>query len=84
MQLVGEVSQLVDDIDSGRLAHVDDAGYRPDLDRFVSTVRAKLSLVSNAVGTESFTRFRPQHAMVARFDNLGPLDDPGVDQGGSA
>ncbi len=77
MQLLAEVSQLVDDLDSSRLAHVDDTGYRPDLDRFVSTVRAKLSLVSNAVGAESFTRFRPQHAMVGPIDNVRPLDDPG-------
>ncbi|HYN30995.1 MAG TPA: circularly permuted type 2 ATP-grasp protein [Ilumatobacteraceae bacterium] len=71
-QLVDEVSQLVDDIDSRRLAHVDDTGYRPDLDRFVSTVRAKLSMVSNAVEAESFARFRPQHAMVGLF--VRPLD----------
>lgn len=82
LQLLGDVSQLVDDIDSRRLAHVDDTGYRPDLDRFVSTVRAKLSMVSNAVGAESFTRFRPQHAMVGLLDSLRPLDDARIDPGG--
>ena len=45
LQLLGEVGRLVDGIDSRRLAHVDDTGYRRDLDRFVSTVRAKLSSV---------------------------------------
>ena len=42
VQLLGEVRRLVDGIDSRQLTHVDDTGYRRDLDRFVSTVRAKL------------------------------------------
>ncbi len=81
-ELVHEVDRLVDHIDSNQLAHVDDTGYRPDLDRFVSTVRSKLSMVSNAIGAESFTRFRPQHAMVGPLDNVRPLDDAHVTPGG--
>ncbi len=74
LQLLGEASRLVDDIDSLQLAHVDDTGHRTGLDRFVTTVRANLSMVSNAVEAESFARFRPQHSMAGLFDNVRPLD----------
>ena len=62
--------------------HVDDTGYRRDLDRFVSTVRAKLSTVSNAVEAESFARFRPQHAMVGPLDSVRPFGEVPVNPAG--
>jgi uncharacterized circularly permuted ATP-grasp superfamily protein/uncharacterized alpha-E superfamily protein len=83
LQLLSEVGQLVDSVDSSRLAHVDELGHRPDLDRFASTVRSTLSRISNAVEAESFTRFRPQHAMVRAFDIEQPLDDAHVNPGDS-
>ena len=73
---------VVDDIDSRQFAHVDDTGYRLDLDRFVSTVRAKLSTISNAVEAESFARFRPQHAMVGPLDSVRPFDEVPVNPAG--
>ena len=82
LQLLGEVRQWVDDIDSREFTHVDDTGYRRDLDRFVSTVRAKLSTVSNAVEAESFARFRPQHAMVGPLDSVRPFGEVPVNPAG--
>ena len=82
LQLLGEVRQWVDGIDSRQLTQVDDTGYRRDLDRFVSTVRAKLSSVSNAVEAESFAKFRPQHAMVGLLDSARPFDEAPVNTDG--
>jgi uncharacterized circularly permuted ATP-grasp superfamily protein/uncharacterized alpha-E superfamily protein len=69
MQLLGEVVELVEGMDSTVLAHLDHTGYRPELDRFVSAVRSKLSMMSDAIGAESFTRWRPQHAMASPLDS---------------
>lgn len=82
VQLLDEVSQLAGGIDPLRLAHVDATGYRPDLDQFVSTVRTKLSMISKSIEAESFTRFRPQRAMVGPIDNVRLLEDPRVDVDG--
>ena len=76
-----EVGRLLDDIDSMRLAHVDDTGCRRDLDQFVNTVRATLSMVSDTVEAESFARFRPQRAMVGLL-HVRPTDVVRVRQAG--
>ena len=72
VQLLGEVDALIDARESIELAGIDDQGYRPELDRFVAAVRSKLAQVSDAVAATSFTRFHPQHAMVAPIDNPRP------------
>ncbi len=82
VRVFDEVGRLVDRIDPRRLAQVDDTGYRRDLDHFVSTVRAKLSMVSNAVEAESFAKFRPQHALAGTLNQTQPFDEPRVDPTG--
>ena len=76
-----EVGRLIDEIDSRRLAHVDDTGHRRDLDHFVNTVRATLSMVSDTIEAESFARFRPQRAMVG-LHHVRPSDVARVRQAG--
>ena len=66
--LLDELTRLLAATNFAQLADVDEFGRRPGLESFVGTVRAKLSAISNAIGSESFTRLHSQHPMV------GPLD----------
>ena len=66
--LLDELTRLLATTNFAQLADVDEFGRRPGLESFVGTVRAKLSAISNAIGSESFTRLHSQHPMV------GPLD----------
>ncbi len=82
LQLLEEARHLLDGIDPLRLAQVDDVGRRPDLDRLVSAIRSRLSMLSNAIGAESFMRFRPQQSMAGLLDNVRAPDVGPVDSGG--
>jgi uncharacterized circularly permuted ATP-grasp superfamily protein/uncharacterized alpha-E superfamily protein len=78
--LLAEVRELVDGMDSAQLAHIDDTGYRRELDHFVRTIRSKLSTMSDAIGAESFTRWRPQYAMTGPFDSTRPVGPSPIEQ----
>ena len=83
MRLFGEIRQLIDEIDSTQLAGVDEKGYRTELDRFVSTMCTKLSMLSDAITAESFALMHRQHAMAGPFDTPQPLDTDQSDRGAS-
>jgi uncharacterized circularly permuted ATP-grasp superfamily protein/uncharacterized alpha-E superfamily protein len=74
-QLLDEVAEMIEALDSTGLANPDDAGYRSDLDRFVGLTRAKLSAISNAIAAESFTRWRPQYAMAGHVELTRPAGE---------